>query len=97
MSILQIILIGTAIIAFALWQSVRGGKRFVRAHVFLEELNKGASAEAANEAAARVFARGADKIADANAAIRAQAYAKANTKGKQAPVIEQARGKGFTL
>lgn len=71
------------------------GQRFVRAYVFLVQINHENTVAEANEAAAFPFTQYSDTDSD-NLTIRlAQAYAAELHGGKQLPVIEEARNKGF--
>jgi hypothetical protein len=92
------LLIIAACIAGAFWfrQNVRErGKRFVRAVEFMEHLKIGKSADYANFATALMFSRVSDPDADRAAIENAMHVSKAYFGGKQLPIIEAARQRGF--
>ena len=73
-----------------------GGLTFVRAYAYLINLEDyGNSVEQSNLFAIEVFASGSNPDTDRKMILGASNYIKENTGGKQLPVIEEARAKGF--
>ena len=90
------VLILIVIVVAIWWESVRRGRRFVRAFAFLTHLDDGDDVTTANRCAtSMVFTRHSDPDADRSMALRAQEFARAHTNGKQLPIIALARSKGF--
>ena len=87
-------LVAVALVALVIVQSVRQGRRFIRAALFLHELEGGRPRDAANAAAAMLFSPESSTSADAHAAQIADARRK-RTSETQAQVIGAARDRGF--
>ncbi|MGY6632264.1 MAG: hypothetical protein ACXIU8_00755 [Alkalilacustris sp.] len=87
-------LVALVLVAFVVVQSVRQGRRFIRAALFLHELEGGRRPETANAAAAVLFTAESSAPADAHAAQIADARRK-RTGESQAQVIGAARARGF--
>ena len=87
-------LVALVLVAFVVVNSVRQGRRFIRAALFLHELEGGRRMHEANAAAQLLFSSDSSTSADAHAAQIADARRK-RTGESQAQVIGAAREKGF--
>ena len=87
-------LVALVLVGFVVFQSVRQGRRFIRAALFLHELEGGRRAAEANAAAAMLFTPESSAPADAHAAQIADSRRK-RTGETQSQVIGSARDKGF--
>jgi hypothetical protein len=94
---LEILLIIGVVAAgyFLLKRNTENGKRFVRAHHFLMQIDTGASVDTANRAAQYLLGKGSDADGNHRAIMRAKAFANENYNGKQLPVISAAISRGF--
>lgn len=75
--------------------NITRGKRFVNAYIFIDWLEKGHSAEDANNIARLFGGPHADPDLDSREIQRAKAFSAQNFGGKQLPVIQAAIEKGF--
>jgi hypothetical protein len=87
-------LVALVLVAVVVAQSVRQGRRFIRAALFLHELEGGRPVHQANAAATILFSADSSASADAHAAQLAEAR-RGRTGESQAQVIGAARQKGF--
>ncbi len=87
-------LVALGLVAIVVVSSVRQGRRFIRAGLFLHEMEGGRPPGEANAAAALLFTPDSSAPADAHAAQIAEARRK-RTGESQAQVIGAARDKGF--
>ncbi len=87
-------LVALGLVAIVVVSSVRQGRRFIRAGLYLHELEGGRPRHEANAAAALLFTGESSAPADAHAAQIAEARRK-RTGETQAQVIGTAREKGF--
>lgn len=87
-------LVALGLVAVVVAQSIRQGRRFIRAATFLNEVQGGRPVHEANAAAAILFTPDSSTAADAHAAQIADARRK-RTGESQAQVIGAARRKGF--
>jgi hypothetical protein len=87
-------LVALVLVALVVAQSVRQGRRFIRAALFLHELEGGRPVHEANAAAAILFGSDSSPSADAHAAVLAEARRKRSGES-QAQVIGGARARGF--
>lgn len=87
-------LVALLLVAVVVAQSIRQGRRFIRAAAFLNELEGGRPVHEANAAAAILFTRDSSASADAHAAQVAEAR-RTRSGESQAQVIGAARTRGF--
>jgi hypothetical protein len=87
-------LVALVLVAIVVTQSVRQGRRFIRAALYLNELEGGRPVHEANAAAAILFGRDSSAAADAHAAQLAEMRRKRSGES-QAQVIGAARARGF--
>ncbi len=87
-------LVALVLVALVVLQSVRQGRRFIRAATFLNELDGGRPAHEANAVAAVLFTGESSPGADAHAAQIARARS-AEHGQSQAQVIGAAQARGF--
>ena len=87
-------LVALVLVAIVVVQSVRQGRRFIRAALFLNELEGGRPPHEANAAAAILFGSDSSPMADAHAAQLAEARRR-HSGQSQSQVIGAARAKGF--
>ena len=87
-------LVALGLVAVVVAQSIRQGRRFIRAATYLNELEGGRPQHEANAAAALLFTGDSSPSADAHAAQIADARRK-RTGQTQAQVIGSARDRGF--
>lgn len=87
-------LVALGLVAIVVAQSIRQGRRFIRAAAFLNEIEGGRPAHEANAAAAILFTSGSSPSADAHAAQIAEARRK-RTGESQGQLIGAARARGF--
>jgi hypothetical protein len=87
-------LVALVLVAVVVAQSVRQGRRFIRAATYLHELEGGRPAPEAHAAAEILFTSDSSAAADAHAAQLAEARRK-RTGESQAQVIGAARARGF--
>ena len=87
-------LVALVLVAIVVGQSIRQGRRFIRAATYLHEPEGGRPAHEANAAAEILFTNDSSTSADAHAAQIAETRRK-RTGETQAQVIGAARGKGF--
>jgi hypothetical protein len=94
---MEILLIIGVVVAgyFLLKNNTERGKRFVRAHHFLMQIENGASVDTANGAAQQLLSRGSNSAANSRAITWANSFAKEHYSGKQLPLIAAAISKGF--
>ncbi len=87
-------LVALLLVALVVGQSIRQGRRFIRAALFLHELEGGRPAHEANAAAGILFTNGSSASADAHAAQIAETRRR-RAGETQAQVIGAARARGF--
>lgn len=93
---MSVIITGVLAALFLFWRSYKRSKRFVRASDFIRMLDAGATPEEANELANMLLSKNSNPNLDNRAINIAMAYSEAQFNGKQLPVIELAKQKGFT-
>lgn len=87
-----------SVAAFLFWRSnKRRAKRFVRAVLFLNKLDGGASVDEANGQVARLFTKHSTPKEDDEATMFAIESAQRLTEGKQLPWIHEARNRGLVV
>lgn len=101
---MAVVILLIVVVGVLYYMNIRRGKRFVRSAVFLMEhelgikngLSKKEAVDKANHMALLViFGKGSDPAKDRHAIEVSKLYAEECYEGKQLPVIEEARNKGF--
>ena len=87
-------LVALGLVALVVVQSIRQGRRFIRAATFLNEVQGGRPVHEANAAAALLFTPDSSQAADGHAAALADRLRK-ESGATQAQLIGAAREKGF--
>lgn len=93
--LILLFIVALVLVGLVVAQSMRQGRRFIRAATFLAEVEAGRPAEQANAAAALLFTGQSSPSADAWAA-RAADERRQLMGGSQGAVIRAARERGFT-
>lgn len=95
MDVITLIAIAALPAYFFYKRSQERGVRFVKAYYFLEVLSMGETVDTANQMAGGLFKDSFHVDVDRKIIISAKSYSKQHHGGKQLPVIEDARSKGF--
>lgn len=91
MELIVVVLVG----GILFWWSVRRGRLFVRSVGYLNLLQSGFSEMEANDFVFKLFTKRSKPSIDDEATKRAKSFANREYGGKQLPIINLARNKGF--